>query len=76
MGIVLTACGDPKTTDDGPVTFDEDDYIEALTEEEQIAKSQSDKELYKQAKAEGNPAICEKIEFITLKKLCLEEAQR
>lgn len=74
MSFALTACNSPKTTDADPnITFDESDYIDSLTEEEQVAQSQSDKEFYKQAKVENNSALCEKIEFIDLRKLCLQK---
>lgn len=72
----LASCGGPKTTEGNPeVTFDESDYTPALTEEEQIKESESDKEYYKRAKEEGNPSLCEKINFIDLKKLCLGKAK-
>lgn len=76
MSFVLIACGSPKTTDVDPnITFDESDYIDSPTEEEQVAQSQADKEFYKQAKAENDSSLCEKIEFIDLRKLCLQKTE-
>lgn len=69
----VVSCGKKDTATD--VTLDENDYTPALTEEDQIKESESDKEYYKRAKEEGNPALCEKINFTDLKKLCLEKAK-
>lgn len=73
FSIFLISCGgeDASVTE---MTDDEIDYIPALTEEDQVKQGEADKEYYQRAKAEGNPALCDKINFSDLKKLCLEKA--
>lgn len=70
---LIVSCGKKDVATD--VTLDESDYTPALTEEDQIKESDSDKEYYKRAKEEGNPALCDKINFTDLKKLCLLKAK-
>ncbi len=47
--------------------------LPAPTEEEQAQKSANDLELYKKAKSEGNPELCEAIEFMSLRTQCVEK---
>lgn len=46
---------------------------ESKTEEEQIERSKTDREIYKQAVAEGDASLCTQIAFHTLKQQCLNE---
>ena len=67
---MLTACGGDEPQVDESGTFDESEYIDAPTTEEQVEQSKIDQSLYKQAKAENDKNICEEIQSRSLQKLC------
>ena len=75
ISLLLISCGGSEDGGETNMVIDESDYVEALSEEDQVKQGESDKEYYKRAKEEKDPTLCDKIEFIDLRNLCLQKTQ-